>query len=79
MKGKRVIYGGRALIRSTLYMATLSAVRHNQPINQFYERLLSHGKLKKVAPVACMRKLLTILNAMAKNETKWNPNFANLV
>lgn len=76
MKGKRVIYGGRALIRSTLYMATLSAVRHNKPIKIFYQRLVANGKLKKVALVACMRKLLTILNAMARNETAWNPNFA---
>jgi len=72
------IYGRRALIRSTLYMATLSAVRHNAPIKLFYQRLVAHGKLKKVALVACMRKLLTILNAMAKNETTWNPNYANL-
>jgi transposase len=78
LQGKRVIYGGRALIRSTLYMATLSAVRHNAPIKLFYQRLVANGKLKKVALVACMRKLLTILNAMAKNETAWNPNYANL-
>jgi len=73
-KGKRMIWGGRALVRSTLYMATLSAVRYNQPIKKFYDRLLSRGKLKKVVLVACMRKLLTILNAMTKNGTDWDPN-----
>lgn len=78
MKGHRMVWGGRSAVRSTLYMATLSAVRHNQPIKSFYERLLSHGKQKKVALVACMRKLLTILNSMAKNGTDWNPNFARL-
>ena len=75
VKGKRMIWGGRALVRSTLYMATLSAVRYNQPIKKFYDRLLSRGKLKKVVLVACMRKLLTILNAMAKNGTDWDPNY----
>ena len=79
VKGHRVIWGGRALIRSTLYMATLSAVFHNKPIKTFYQRLIANGKLKKVALVACMRKLLTILNSMIKNNTEWNPNFAKLV
>lgn len=78
MKGHRAIWGGRALIRSTLYMATLSAVHHNKPIKIFYQRLIANGKLKKVALVACMRKLLTILNSMTKNNTEWNPNFARL-
>ena len=78
MKGHRAIWGGRALIRSTLYMATLSAVHHNKPIKIFYQRLIANGKLKKVALVACMRKLLTILNSMTKNNTEWNPNFAKL-
>ena len=76
VKGHRVIWGGRALIRSTLYMATLSAVHHNKPIKTFYLRLVANGKLKKVALVACMRKLLTILNSMTKNNTEWNPDFA---
>jgi transposase len=66
MKGRRIVWGGRALIRSTLYMATLSAVRYNPPIKAFYQRLIARGKLKKVALVACMRKLLVILNAMTK-------------
>lgn len=77
--GRSVIFGGRTLIRSTLYMATLSAVRYNQPIREFYLRLVARGKLKKVALVACMRKLLTILNSMAKTESKWNPDFAKTV
>jgi transposase len=76
MKGRRIVWGGRALIRSTLYMATLSAVRFNPPVKAFYQRLITNGKLKKVALVACMRKLLIILNAMTKNDSEWNPNFA---
>ncbi len=74
-KGKRMSWGGRALVRSTLYMATLSAVRYNKPIKISYDRLLARGKLKKVVLVACMRKLPTILNAMVKNGTDWNPNY----
>lgn len=73
--GRRTIFGGRILIRSTLYMATLSAVRYNKPIREFYQHLLAKGKLKKVALVACMRKLLTILNSMAKTESEWDPYF----
>jgi transposase len=65
--GKRVIQGGRADVRTGIYMATLVATRHNPVIKQFYERLLAAGKLKKVALVACMRKLLTILNAMVRD------------
>lgn len=74
--GRRVIFGGRMHIRSALYMATLSATRFNKPIRVFYQHLLAQGKLKKVALVACMRKLLTILNSMAKTGNEWNPNFA---
>ncbi|MCK9394896.1 MAG: IS110 family transposase [Methylobacter sp.] len=74
--GRRAIFGGRMQIRSTLYMATLSATRFNKPIRIFYQRLLAQGKLKKVALVACMRKLLTILNSMAKTGDEWNPDFA---
>jgi transposase len=74
--GRRAIFGGRMQIRSTLYMATLSATRFNKPIRIFYQRLLAQGKLKKVALVACMRKLLTILNSMAKTGGEWNPDFA---
>jgi transposase len=57
-------------------MAALSAIRFNKPIRTFYQRLLSQGKQKKVALVACMRKLLTILNSMAKTGSEWNPDFA---
>jgi transposase len=70
-KGKRRIWGGRADVRSTLYMAALSAIRYNVAIKAFYERLLLAGKPKKVAIVACMRKLLTILNAMLRDQAKW--------
>ena len=72
-RGKRTIYGGRAPLRSCLYMATIVAIKHNPVIARFYQRLLAAGKPKKVAIVACMRKLLTILNAMAKTGQPWNP------
>lgn len=74
--GKRSCWGGRAGVRATLYMAALSATRCNPVIKAFYQRLLAKGKLKKVALVACMRKLLTILNAMAKSNRPWEANFA---
>jgi transposase len=70
-KGKRMIAGGRTSIRCGLYMATLVATRHNPVIRDFYERLLAKGKLKKVALVACMRKLLVILNAMIRDNKTW--------
>jgi len=70
-KGKRMIQGGRTSIRCGLYMATLVAIRHNPVIHDFYERLLANGKLKKVALVACMRKLLVILNAMIRDNKTW--------
>jgi transposase len=73
MRGQRTIWGGRADVRRTLYMATLTAVRHNPILKTHYERLLTTGKRKKVALVACMRKLLTMLNAIAKHGSKWNP------
>jgi transposase len=72
MRGKRIIFGGRADVRRVLYMATLAAIRFNQVIQRFYERLVAAGKPKKVAIVACMRKLLTILNAMVKSQKKWD-------
>lgn len=78
LKGRRTIFGGREPVRSTLYMATLSAIRFNKPIKAFYQRLVVGGKLKKVALVACMRKLLTILNSIVRNNSEWNPNYANL-
>lgn len=70
-RGKRRIWGGRAALRAMLYMGTLSAVRCNPVIRAFYERLREAGKEYKVAMTACMRKLLTILNAMVKNHTPW--------
>ena len=77
MRGQRSIWGGRADVRRTLYMATLTAVRHNPILKTHYERLLAAGKRKKVALVACMRKLLTMLNAIAKNGSKWDPSLHN--
>ena len=71
-KGRRSIWGGRKDVRSVLYMAILSAIRFNNVIKAFYDRLIAAGKLKKVAMVACMRKLLTILNAMLRDQTLWN-------
>ena len=72
-RGKRRIWGGRAALRAALYMATFNAVRCNPVLRLFYQRLTAAGKEHKVAMVACMRKLLTILNAMVKNHTPWNP------
>ena len=70
--GKREVWGGRApVLRAALYMGALVATRHNPTIKEFYERLLKAGKPKKVALVACMRKLLTILNAMIRDRTPW--------
>lgn len=71
-RGKRTVWGGRAPVRATLYMATLVATRHNPVIKRFYQRLCAAGKAKKVALTACMRKLLTILNAMMKAHLPWN-------
>ena len=73
LRGRRTIWGGRSHLRATLYMGTLVAVRHNPVLKAFYERLVAAGKAKKVALTACMRKLLTILNAMAKQKTLWQP------
>jgi transposase len=70
--GKRRIWGGRAEVRTALYMATLSAMRYNPVIAPMYKRLLAAGKPKKVAMVACMRKLLTILNAMMRDGALWD-------
>jgi transposase len=76
-RGQRSISGGRPDVRSVLYMATLTATRRNPVIRAFYHRLLQAGKLKKVALVACMRKLLTILNAIIRDRVHWNPAFAS--
>ena len=72
LRGQRHCWGGRADVRCALYMATLSATRFNPVIATFYSRLLKAGKAKKVALTACMRKLLTILNAMARDRSAWN-------
>ena len=72
MRGKRSIKGGRKQVRRAMYMATLAAIRFNPVIARFYQRLVAAGKPKKVALVACMRKLLTILNAMVKTGKPWD-------
>jgi transposase len=71
LRGRRLIWGGRAHVRTVLYMGTLVATRYNPRIKAFYERLLAAGKVKKVALTACMRKFLTILNAMLRHRTPW--------
>lgn len=75
-RGKRFIWGGRADVRAVLYMATVSAIRCNPLIKAFADRLTQAGKPAKVVIVACMRKLLTIMNSMVKNNTPWNPKLA---
>lgn len=77
LRGKRTIFGGRATVRRALYMATLTAVRFNAVIRAFYQRLVHAGKPKKVALVASMRKLLTILNAIARSGTPWNESLTS--
>ena len=71
IRGKRRVYGGRAGVRTTLYMATLSATQCNPVIRQFYQRLVAIGKHKKVAITACMRKFIIILNAMLRDNMAW--------
>jgi transposase len=73
MKGKREIWGGRATVRSALYMAILTAKKFNPVIKKFYDRLIQKGKIKKVAMVACMRKLIIIMNAMIRDGSSWQP------
>jgi transposase len=76
IQGKRPIRGGRASLRCVLYMATLAATRWNPVIQEDYQRLVSRGKPRKAALVACMRKLLSILNTMVRNNECWNPRLA---
>lgn len=71
LRGKRAIWGGRAGLRATLYMAMLSAVRYNPQIRDFYTSLIARGKVKKVAITACIRKFITILNAMFRDQKDW--------
>jgi transposase len=71
MKGRRRIKGGRAPIRTVLYMAMMCAIQHNPVMKRFYEKLVASGKHKKVALTACMRKMITILNAMVRDDKEW--------
>ena len=75
MKGKRTTWGGRAQVRSALYMACMSAVRYDPVIKAFYQRLRTAGKPAKVALVACMHKLLSIINAIIKSGKPWQPGY----
>jgi transposase len=74
MKGRRRIKGGRAPIRTMLYMAMLSAIQCNPVMKKFYKKLVEQGKHKKVALTACMRKMVTILNAMVRDNREWQAN-----
>lgn len=74
LRGRRAIWGGRATVRAALYMAALVASRRNSVISVFYKRLRTAGKAPKVALVACMRKLLTIINSMITHKTRWSEN-----
>jgi transposase len=76
MRGKREVWGGRARVRTALYMSAMVASRHNPLIREFYERLVEAGKPKKVALVACMRKLLSILNAVMRDRAPWRSTHA---
>jgi transposase len=76
VRGKRAVWGGRAHVRAVLYMSTLAAVRHNSVLKASYARLRAVGNAPKVALTACMRQLLTILNAMLKQQTPWQENYA---
>lgn len=76
MKGKRMVFGGRASVRSVLYLAAVVGVRHNHVIREFYYRLRARGKPAKAALIACAHKLLTILNAMARTGEPWRPQNA---
>jgi len=77
LRGKRTVWGGRSQVRAVLYMVALVATRYNPGLRGFYQRLCTAGKPKKVALTACMRKLLTILNMMVRNNSHWNPIVQN--
>jgi transposase len=77
-QGRRCVWGGRANVRSVLYMCTMSAIRWNPAIRTFYLRLIQAGKKHKVATTACARKLLTILNAMIKTNTPWRVEYSEV-
>ncbi len=72
LRGRRTVWGGRSHVRAVLYMATLVATRHNPVLRAFYQRLVAAGKPKKVALTACMRKLVTALNAMIRARVPWH-------
>lgn len=72
-RGRRMISGGRASVRTALYMPTLTAIRHNPPLQALYQRLIGRGRPAKVAITACMRKLLVVLNAILRDQTPWQP------
>ncbi len=74
LRGRRIVWGGRAQVRAALWMGTLVAVQRNPAIRAFYQRLVAAGKPKKVALTACMHKLLTILNARLRHRTRWQPS-----
>jgi transposase len=76
LRGRRGVWGGRGQVRASLYMATLVAVRHNPVLAAFYHRLVDAGKPKKVALIASMHKLLTILNTLLKHQVRWQPSLA---
>jgi len=76
-KGRRAVWGGRAQVRGALYMSVMVGIRCNDQIRSFYKRLRKQGKPAKVALVACMRKLLTILNAMIRDHIPWQPESVN--
>ncbi len=76
LRGKRRIRGGRATVRTILYMAMLTSIQHNPVIKRFYQRLVTEGKHKKVALTACIRKMIIILNAMVRDGTNWNEKTA---
>jgi transposase len=78
LRGKRITWGGRPAVRHALYMAALAACRSHPFFRSFYQRLVTSGKPPKVALVACMRKLLTILNAMIRDGVPWNPVFSRV-
>lgn len=78
MKGKRRIRGGRAPVRTMLYMAMLCGIQHNPVMKDFYDRLVAQGKHKKVAITACMRKMMAILNTMVRNDQEWQMNLMGL-
>lgn len=78
LRGQRCTWGGRASVQTVLFMGTLTAVRCNPVIRAFYLQLVARGKPKKVALVACMRKLLVISNAMVRSKTPWTPDLTSV-